>query len=105
MARARRHLIVGLVIAVVAIGAWAAVVFIRAVLDVPRQAYAVWWTADSIIAYMERHDGAWPRSWEDLRTLAAAAPEVSESTGLDGFLWAQTSDFVRALPKALRRGH
>jgi hypothetical protein len=33
---------------------------------------------------MERHDGAWPRSWEDLRTLAVSAPDVSESEGPDG---------------------
>ena len=31
------------------------------------EAYAVWQTADLIIAYMEQHTGAWPRGWEDLR--------------------------------------
>ncbi len=36
MARAKGRLIVGLVIVIVAIAVWASVVFIRAVLDVPR---------------------------------------------------------------------
>jgi hypothetical protein len=83
MAPAKGRLIVGLVIVIVAIAVWASVVFIRAVLDVPRQAYAVWWTADLVIAYMERHDGAWPRDWEDLRALAEGATEVTESTEHD----------------------
>jgi hypothetical protein len=30
-------------------------------------AYAVWWVADMVIEYMETHDGAWPRGWDDLR--------------------------------------
>jgi hypothetical protein len=77
-------LIVGFVIVIVAIAVWASVVFIRAVLDVPRQAYAGWWTADLVIAYMERHDGAWPRNWEDLRALAEGATEVTEFTERDG---------------------
>jgi hypothetical protein len=84
MARARRRLIVCLVGLVSAVAVYLAVVFVQAVLDVPRQAYAVWWTADLVIEYMERHDGAWPRSWEDLRTLAETAPEVTESTDRNG---------------------
>jgi hypothetical protein len=85
---------VGLVISAVAVASWATVVFIRTVLDVPRQAYAVWQTADLVIAYMERHDGAWPRSWEDLRPLAMSAPDVSESEGPDG------SVIIESRPKA-----
>ena len=84
MARAKGRLIVGFVIVIVAIAAWASIVFIQAVLDVPRQAYAGWWTADLVIAYMECHDGAWPRNWEDLRALAEGANEVTESTERDG---------------------
>src|SRR5438046_1525767 len=84
MAHTKRCLIVGFVIVIVAIAVWASVVFIRAVLDVPRQAYAGWWTADLVIAYMERHDGAWPRNWEDLRALAEGATEVTESKERDG---------------------
>ena len=30
-------------------------------------AYAQWGAADMVIRYMEKHDGHWPRSWEDLR--------------------------------------
>jgi hypothetical protein len=60
------------------------IVFVREVLDRPRQAYAVWWTADLVIAYMERHDGAWPRSWEDLRTVAQPTAKVTNSTARHG---------------------
>lgn len=30
-------------------------------------AYAVWNTASLINDYMDAHDGAWPRGWDDLR--------------------------------------
>jgi hypothetical protein len=30
-------------------------------------AYAQWGAADMVIGYMEKHDGRWPKSWEDLR--------------------------------------
>ena len=78
MAWSKRRLIIGVVIVIGAFAVWASVVFVQAVLDVPRQAYAVWWTADLVIAYMERHDGAWHRNWEDLRALAEGATEVTE---------------------------
>lgn len=84
MARVRRRLILGLGMAALAIAVWVAVVFVRAVLDVPRQAYAVWWTADLVVAYMESHEGAWPRGWEDLRPLTEVATEVSETKEPDG---------------------
>jgi hypothetical protein len=29
--------------------------------------YAQWWVADMVIDHMQRNDGAWPSSWEDLR--------------------------------------
>jgi hypothetical protein len=85
-------LVLGLVIVVIAV--WVVVVFIREVLDRPRQAYAVWWTADLVIAYMDRHDGAWPAGWDDLRPLAEAAPEVAEATGPDA------SAIIEFRPKA-----
>jgi hypothetical protein len=84
MSRAKRRLIVGLLIVIVAIVVWAALAFVQAVLDVPRQAYAVWWTADLFIAYIEHHDGAWPRSWEDLRPFVEGTLEVSESRDRHG---------------------
>ena len=32
-------------------------------------AYAQWGAADMVIEYMEKHDGKWPRNWEDLRPI------------------------------------
>lgn len=32
-------------------------------------AYALWNTADLVIAYMQQHDNTWPHSWDDLRTV------------------------------------
>src|ERR1017187_6302866 len=29
--------------------------------------YAAWETGDLMVAYLETHDGRWPRGWEDLR--------------------------------------
>jgi hypothetical protein len=84
MTRGKRRLIVCLLCIAVAIAACSGIVFVRAVLDVPRQAYAVWWTADLVIAYMESHDGAWPRNWEDLRALAEPTPEVNQTAEADG---------------------
>jgi hypothetical protein len=80
----RRRVLIGMVLLVALIAIWRAVVFIQGVLDVPRQAYAVWGTADLIIEYMERHEGAWPRSWEDLRPLVEDVPDVKESRERDG---------------------
>jgi hypothetical protein len=34
------------------------------------EAYAVWETADLVIAYMEQHESTWPSGWGDLRPLA-----------------------------------
>lgn len=34
-----------------------------------RDAYACEWVAGEIIAHMESHEGAWPRSWDDLRPI------------------------------------
>jgi hypothetical protein len=42
-------------------------------------AYAVEWAADMVIEYMKSHDGAWPRSWDDLREpYKACAQRVGE---------------------------
>jgi hypothetical protein len=94
MAKARRRLIVSLVVVLVALTAWAAVHVVQRAVELPREAYGVWWTADLVIAYMERHDGAWPRSWEDLRELADGASEVTESSQGDG------SKIIEFRPKA-----
>lgn len=42
--------------------------FIRAVQDRPKEAYAVQHTAELLIEYMKTHTNQWPRSWSDLRT-------------------------------------
>jgi WD40 repeat protein len=50
------------------------------------EAYAVWQTADLVTLYMERHNGEWPRSWEDLRPLADArgkGPHVANREGVE----------------------
>jgi hypothetical protein len=84
MARTRKRLIVFLVCVVVIVGAWSMVAFVEAVLDVPKQAYAVWWTADLVIEYMEHHEGAWPKGWDDLRSVADGIPEITESVEGNG---------------------
>ena len=30
--------------------------------------YAQWGAAEMVIDYLETHDGAWPRSWDDLQS-------------------------------------
>jgi hypothetical protein len=53
-------------------------------LEVPKRAYAVWWTADLVIEYLEKQEGAWPRSWDDLRTLDGPASRITETQEPDG---------------------
>jgi hypothetical protein len=48
------------------------------------EAYAVWQTADLIIAYMQQHGDAWPRSWDDLRPLAPGGRGDVYSAERDG---------------------
>jgi hypothetical protein len=72
---------VGIIIAVAAFFAYA--VYQTTHVIVPN-AYAVWWTADLVIDHMERHDGAWPRSWEELRLTSEQAYKGTASTNLDG---------------------
>lgn len=52
-------------------------------------AYAVWWTADLVIDHMEKHGGAWPRSWEELRVTSEQAYKGTVSTNLDGTVIAE----------------
>jgi hypothetical protein len=37
------------------------------------EAYAVWQTADLVVAYLDQHDGAWPQGWSDLRPLTSGS--------------------------------
>jgi hypothetical protein len=52
-------------------------------------AYAVWWMADLVIDHMEKHDGAWPRSWDELRVTSEQAGKGTVSTNLDGTVIAE----------------
>lgn len=47
-------------------------------------AYGVWWAADLVIEHMERHNGAWPRSWDELKATEAVAHKGTTSTNRDG---------------------
>ncbi len=52
-------------------------------------AYAAWWTADLVIDHMERHDGAWPHSWEELRATSEQTYKGTASTNRDGTMIAE----------------
>lgn len=84
MTGTRRRVIAWFSCVAVVVAVSAAVAFVRAVIDVRRRAYAVWWTADLVVEYMKRHDGAWPRSWEDLRPLTEQATGVAAAKQPDG---------------------
>ncbi|MEX1098314.1 MAG: hypothetical protein WED34_19875 [Planctomycetales bacterium] len=69
---------------------------------VSARAYAVWHTAEAIIAYMEQHDDMWPTNWEDLRPYARTGPntfeELQERVGID---WnANPEELAKATPLA-----
>jgi hypothetical protein len=59
------------------------------VFQVPRDAYAVWWTADLVIEHMQKHGGAWPRSWDELRATSDQAYKGTVSTNRDGTMIAE----------------
>jgi hypothetical protein len=80
MSRIKRRLIAGLTIALVLGAVYGGVAFVREVRGRPKEAYALWWTADLVIDYMDCHDGAWPKSWDDLRDNAERARDVTQST-------------------------
>lgn len=46
----------------------------RTVTQIP-EAYAAWDSATLVIEYMDTHDGAWPRSWNELLTAAKTLPK------------------------------
>ena len=83
MTRRKRNIIV-VVIAVLLAGAGFIVWFGYQVMQVPRNAYAVWWTADLVIEHMEKHGGSWPRSWDELRVTSEQAYKGTASTNRDG---------------------
>jgi len=60
-----KRLLVGVAVVAVLL---TAVLFVRRVIQVPFDAYQNWAMGDLVIGYMEANDGAWPGSWDDLRT-------------------------------------
>ena len=46
----------------------------RTVTQIP-EAYAAWDAASLVIEYMDTHDGAWPRSWDELLTATKTLPK------------------------------
>jgi hypothetical protein len=88
MTRRKRNIIVG-VVAVLLAGAGFIVWIGYQVLQLPKNAYAVWWTADLVIEYMEKHGGSWPRSWDDLRSTSDQADKGTVSTNRDGAMIAE----------------
>lgn len=53
--------------------------------------FAVWHTADLIIAYLKTHDDRWPRSWAELKTVQIEDPAgfigaKAEAGGYSAFL-------------------
>ena len=83
MTRRKRNIIV-IVVAVLLAGAGLIAWFGYQVQQVPRDAYAVWWTADLVIEHMEKHGGSWPRSWDELRWTSVQAYKGTVSTNRDG---------------------
>jgi len=80
----RKRNIILIVVAALLAGAGFVVWFGYQVLQVPRDAYAVWWTADLVIEHMEKHGGSWPRSWDELQTTSDQAYKGTTSTNRDG---------------------
>jgi len=50
--------------------------------------YAQWGAADMLIDYMEAHDGAWPRGWDDLR------PQFEDNKGRVGWTYDRFQDRI-----------
>lgn len=88
MKRRNRNIII-IVVAVLLAGAGFTAWFGYQVLLVPRDAYAVWWTADLVIEHMDKHGGSWPRSWDELRTTGDQAYKGTTSTNRDGTMIAE----------------
>ncbi|MBN9690044.1 MAG: hypothetical protein J0M24_07375 [Verrucomicrobia bacterium] len=59
----------------------------RQVQEVTRNAYAVWWTADLVIEHLEKHEGSWPRNWEELRATHDLAYTGLASTNRSDGAW------------------
>lgn len=80
----RKRNIILIVVAVLLAGAGFVVWFGYQVSQVPRDAYAVWWTADLVVEHLEKHGGSWPRSWDELQMTSDQAYKGTTSTNRDG---------------------
>jgi hypothetical protein len=83
MTRRKRN-IIGIVLAVLILLGGFIGWFGYQVIQIPTNAYAVWWTADLVIEHMEKHAGAWPRSWEEMQATSDQAYKGTTSTNRDG---------------------
>lgn len=88
MTRRKRNLVVVVLLLLLA-GMGFVVWFGYQVMQVPRNAYAVWWTADLVIEHMEKNGGSWPRSWDELRATSDHAYKGTVSTNRDGTMIAE----------------
>ncbi|MCL4692369.1 MAG: hypothetical protein KJ060_07655, partial [Candidatus Hydrogenedentes bacterium] len=80
----RKRTIIGVFTAIGAAGLCGVGWFLYQAIQIPTDAYAVWWTADLVIEHMERNGGAWPKSWDDLRSAYDTADKGNVSTERDG---------------------
>jgi hypothetical protein len=88
MTRRKRNIIVVVVTALLALAGF--VVWLGyQVSQVPRDAYAMWWTADLVIEHMEKNHGTWPRSWDELRSTSEQAYKGTVSTNRDRIVIAE----------------
>lgn len=101
-ARRRRRTVLGvlftlLVLAVLCIGTAIWMSFTYGIDD----GYAQWGAAEMVIDYLETHDGAWPRSWDDLQ------PQFDADKGRVGWTYDRFQDRIGinfdADPDLLRR--
>ncbi len=85
-----RKITVGLVFFVVFAVVWAAYEMFSTWRGIP-DAYAAWDTGTLIIMYLESHDDQWPRSWDELLSVAETLDEHGKrlrgANGEGGFIY------------------
>jgi len=87
MTRRKRNILI--VLAILLAVAGSLVWFGYQVVQVPKDAYAVWWAADLVIEHLEKHGGSWPRNWDELRATSEQAYKGTVSTNRDGTMIAE----------------
>ncbi len=108
-----RHLtlkrtILAVVIALVLLSPFAICKFNAYIHDLLGDLYGQWWVADMIVDYMERHDGAWPRQWDDLEEAyeicVARKGKAFEFRELQSLVVVDFAADPKELAKAIDRG-